>query len=135
MSSRNFPCLNGRIAVNPLERAGYMIYEEGADKLMISQIRIGGESEIANSQLFLENARSPKIVFDGSRYWVSYINARQDVVVGYLNTDGTLVSMALEGTQPMGEAYELAVINGGVWVFAVDGAGAGAQRLCLKPVR
>jgi hypothetical protein len=102
---------------------------------MISQIRIGGESEIANTQLFLENARSPKIVFDGSRYWVSYINARQDVVVGYLATDGSLVSMALEGTQPMGEGYELAVINGGVWVFAVDGAGAGAQRLCLKPVR
>lgn len=134
-SQRNWACLNGRIAMNTPERTGYMIYEEGADKLMISQIRVGGESEIANTRLFLEHARSPKIVFDGARYWVSYINDRQDVVVGYLNEQGSLVGMALEGTQPMAEAYELAVIQGAVWVFSIDGAGAGAQRLCLKPVR
>lgn len=134
-SNRNFPCLNGRLAVNVLDRSGYMVYEEGADKLMLSQIRVGGESEIANSNLLLEGGHAPKIVFDGSRYWVSYIDARGDVVVGYLREDGTLRSMALEGTQPMAEGYELALINGGVWVFAVDGAGANAQRLCLKPVR
>jgi len=134
-SSRNFACAGARIAVNPLERGGYMVYEEGADKIMLAQIKVGGESEIANTRMFLENAWSPKIVFDGSRYWISYLNARQDVVVGYLGADGSLVSMALEGTQPMGEGYELAVLSGGVWVFAVDGAGANAQRLCLKPVR
>ncbi|MDQ3341159.1 MAG: hypothetical protein M4D80_38895 [Myxococcota bacterium] len=135
-STRSFPCLNGRIAINANERAGYMLYEEGADKLMISQIRVGGESEIANTRLFLENARAPKIVFDGTHYWISYINLRQDVVVGTLDTkQGTLVSMALEGTQPMTDGYELAIVNGAVWVFSVDGAGANASRLCLKPVR
>jgi hypothetical protein len=135
-SSRNFPCLNGRVAVNANDLTGYMLYEEGADKLMISQIRIGAESEIANTRLFLENARAPKIVFDGTNFWVSYINARQDVVVGTLDTKtGTLVSMALEGTQPMTDGYELAVISGAVWVFSVDGAGANASRLCLKPIR
>jgi hypothetical protein len=102
---------------------------------MIAEIRVGGESEIANTRLLVDFARAPKIVYDGSRYWVSYINVRQDVVVGYIGGDGTLVSMALEGTQPYGDGYELAVVNSGVWVFAVDGAGAGAQRLCLKPVR
>ena len=112
-----------------------MLYEE-AGNVMISDIRIGGESEIANTQLFLDKARAPKIVFDGTRYWVSYINERDDVVVGTLDTaTGTLVSMALEGTQPMTEAYDLAVVSGAVWVFAVDGTGANAQRLCLKPVR
>jgi hypothetical protein len=134
-STRNFACAGARVAMNQLEREGLMVYSEGVDKIMISEIKIGGESEISNRRLFLENAWSPKIVFDGSRYWMSYINARQDVVVGYINEEGSLVSMALEGTQPMGDGYELAVIDGLVWVFAVDGAGANAQRLCLKPIR
>jgi hypothetical protein len=135
-SSRSWPCLGGRVAINAAALSGYMVYEEGADKIMISQIRIGGESELANTRLFLESARAPKIVFDGTHYWISYINSRQDVVVGILDVkDGTLVSMALEGTQPMTDGYELAVVNGAVWVFAVDGAGANASRLCLKPIR
>jgi len=134
-SVRNFPCVDSRIAVDPDTREGFMVYPEGDGKIMISQIRVGGESEIANTRLFLEHATSPKIVFDGSRFWISYIDARQDVIVGYLDDDGILVSTALEGTQPMGDGYELALINGAVWVFAVDGAGANAQRMCLKPVR
>ena len=134
-STRNFPCIAGRIAMNVPERMGYMVYEEGADKLSISQIVIGGHSEIANQRLLVEGGRAPKIVFDGSRYWVSYINMRNDVVVGYIGPDGSLVSMALEGTQPFAEGYELALVNGGLWLFSVDGAGVNAQRLCLKPVR
>ncbi len=132
-STRNYPCMNARLAMSSADRAGYMVYEEGDNKVMISQIVVGGESELANTRLLVDQAHSPKIVFDGVHYWISYINARNDVVVGYLD-HGNLVSMALEGTQPMGEGYELALVNGGVWVFAVDGAGAGAQRLCLKTV-
>jgi hypothetical protein len=134
-SARPYPCLAGRIAMNSEMRSGLMVFEDGADKVMISEIRVGGESEIANQRLLVEGARAPKIVVDGIRYWVSYINVRQDVVVGYIGSEGTGVSMALEGTQPMGDGYELAVLNGGLWVFAVDGAGVGAQRLCLKGVR
>lgn len=134
-STRNFPCLNSHIAVSGSTRRGYMVYEEGADKVMISEIRIGGESEIANTRLLVDGARAPKIVYDGVRFWVSYINARQDVVIGYMDTQNNLVSMALEGTQPFGDGYELAFVSGAVWVFSVDGAGAGAHRLCLRPVR
>ncbi|MBA3398104.1 MAG: hypothetical protein H0T89_36095 [Deltaproteobacteria bacterium] len=132
-SNRNFACRNNRIAVDPAARAGYMVFERDG-VVMISDIRVGAESELANQRVLVSFASSPRIVFDGSRYWVSYINAREDVVVGYLQADGSLASMALEGTQPLAEGHELALVNNGVWVFAVDGAGVGAQRVCLKPI-
>jgi hypothetical protein len=134
-SSQPSPCLNARVATSNAERRGFMVYEEGADKIMIAEIHVGTGNELAPAQLLVQPARAPKIVFDGSRFWVSYINARQDVVVGYVGKDNTLVSMALEGTQPLADGYELAVLGGFPWVFAVDGAGANAQRLCLKAVR
>ena len=132
-STRAFPCENGRVAMSNADRAGFMVYENG-DSVMIATLKVGGESEIANTRQLVDFGKAPKIIYDGSRFWVTYLNARNDVVVGYLDTAGNLVSMALEGTQPLGEGYELALVNGGLWLFTVDGAGAGAQRLCLKPI-
>jgi hypothetical protein len=135
-ASRNFPCVNGRVAIDAASLAGYMIYEGDDDKLMISEITIGGESEISNTRVFLEGGRAPRIVFDGTQYWVSYLDQRDDVVVGTLDIkSGTLVSMAIEGTQPMSDAYELGLVGGATWVFSVDNAGANALRICLKAVR
>ncbi len=133
-SQRNFACIGARIAASGPDREGYLVYEDG-DRVMISQLRVGGESEIANQRELVPNARSPRIVYDGARYWVSYIDVHDDVIVGYLEADGSLASMALNGTQPQSEAYELAIVNNGLWVFAVDGGGVGAQRICLRAVR
>ncbi len=133
-SQRNFACVGARIAASGPDREGYLVYEDGA-RVMISQLRVGGESEIANQRELVPNARSPRIVYDGARYWVSYIDVHDDVIIGYLEADGSLASMALNGTQPQTEAYELAVVNNGLWVFAVDGGGVGAQRICLRAVR
>jgi hypothetical protein len=132
-SARNFACVGARLAIDTAKRTGLMVYATG-DDVMISDIRIGGESELANTRRLVEKGSAPKIVFDGERYWVSYINARNDVVVGYLDTKGSLVSMAVEGTRPTANAYELSVIDGELWMYAVDEAGLGAQRFCLKPV-
>jgi hypothetical protein len=132
-STRAYPCFNGRVAMSNTARSGFLVYEEG-DHIMIGTIKVGGESELANTRQLVDIGHAPKIIFDGSRFWVSYLNARNDVVVGYLDGAGSLVGMALEGTQPIGEGYELALVNGGLWLFAVDGAGAGAQRLCLKAI-
>ncbi|HLL24025.1 MAG TPA: hypothetical protein VK427_17955, partial [Kofleriaceae bacterium] len=130
-SARPWACEHARIAVDSLARRGYMVFEAG-EKVMISEIVVDGESELANVRVLLDGARAPKIVFDGERYWISYLNVRDDVVVGYLGAGGTLVSMALEGTQPMPRGYELAILDGSPWVFAVDGNGANAQQICLK---
>jgi hypothetical protein len=132
-SSRDFACVGARLAVDPAKRAGFMVYATG-DDVMISDLRIGGESELANTRRLVEKGSAPKIVFDGERFWVSYVNTRNDVVIGYLDKQGSLVSMAVEGTRPKADAYDLSIIDGEVWMYAVDEAGLGAQRFCLKPV-
>jgi hypothetical protein len=134
-SARDFPCVDGRFAVDANAQTGYLVFDDGANNVEIAPIVIGLGRELRDPQRLAEYARAPKIAFDGTRYWVAYTNARQDVVVGYLGSNGALVSMALEGTQPMPEAYELVVVNGVAWLFTADGAGVGAQRLCLKAVR
>lgn len=134
-SKRDFPCVNNRVALDAVAQTGYMVFDNDSGNVSIAPIKISVGRELGEARHLTDFASAPKIVFDGTRYWISYINARQDIVVGYLGANGTLVSMALEGTQPFADGYELAVVGGGVWLFAADGAGIGAQRLCLKPVR
>lgn len=132
-SQRDFACVGARLAMDPAKRVGFMVYATG-DDVMISDVRIGGESELANTRRLVPQGSAPKIVFDGERFWVSYINARHDVVIGYLDRQGALVSMAVEGTRPTADAYDIAVIDGELWMYAVDDAGLAAQRFCLTPV-
>ena len=71
-------------------------------------------------------------MYDGQRYWVSYINTHGDITLGYIESDGSLMSMALEGVHPMAGAYDLAVIEGSVWVYAFDGDNTySANKMCL----
>lgn len=130
-SEQSFPCANARLATNYDARAGELVYEL-EDGIYLSNIRASSHNEIANQKLLVPNGKSPRIAFDGTRYWVSYVNLHGDIVVGYLDDDDTLNSMAVEGTRPLGGAYDLAVINGAVWVYAVDvEEGFNAHRMCL----
>jgi len=71
-------------------------------------------------------------VFDGSRYWVSYIDARGDVVVGYLDANNQLISMGIVGGKPAHDAYELVMVDDHPWIFTTDPTnGYMAHRLCL----
>jgi len=130
-SEQGFPCKSGRIAANYGARSGEMVYEAGED-IMLSNIRVSAHNEIANQIFLAPGGKSPRIAFDGERYWVSYINIHNDIVVGYLDDKNNLVSTAVEGTRPMQDAYELAFVNGGVWIYALDQeTGFQASRLCL----
>ena len=130
-STQPFACRNPRLATNFVGQAAELVWE-GGDNVMLSNIRASTHNEIANDRVLAPNGASPRIVFDGKRYWVSYLNSKGDVVVGYLNEDQTLVSLALEGTRPASGAYELAHIDGKTWVYAYDlETGFNATRLCL----
>lgn len=129
-SSRDFTCVGARLALDEANGRGYMVSADG-ENIMISDIRIGGESELAGQHLLVQRGSAPKIAFDGSRYWVSYTNTHGHAVVGYLH-DGALISVGID-VRPAAEAYDLSVKNGLVWLYAVDDTGrVGAHELCLR---
>ncbi len=129
-SEQSFPCTNARLAVDYGTRSGQLVYEDGAD-ILLSNIRASSHNEIANQLFLAPGAKAPRITFDGTRYWVSYTNLRNDVVVGYLDEKNNLVSTAIEGMRPMQDAYELAFVNGAVWVYGLDETGFNASKMCL----
>ncbi len=128
---RPFACRNNRIASNFEEKSGQMVFEDN-DSIRKSDILVGAHNDIANNNQLVPYGKAPRIVHDGRRYWVSYLNTHGDIVIGYLEEDGSLASMAIENVRPMDGAYDLAVIDGAVWVYAFDGENRySANKMCL----
>lgn len=131
-SQQSFACANPRVATNYDDRSGQLVFEQG-ESIMISDINVSATNELEKSNTLAPFGRAPRIVFDGTRYWISYLNVRGEIVVGYLDGKNTLVSMAVDGTQPFNDAYEIAIVNGGLWVYAVDAeTGFNAHKICLS---
>lgn len=130
-NTRPFACKNNRVAANFEEKSGQMVFEEGSG-IRRSDILVGAHNDIANNNQLVSVGKSPRVVHDGRRYWMSYINTHGDITLGYLEDDGSLASMAIEGIRPMDGAYDLAVIDGSVWVYAFDGDNRySANKMCL----
>jgi hypothetical protein len=71
-------------------------------------------------------------VFDGTNFWVSYLDARGDIVVGFLDANRQPITMALGAPRPERLGYELAMIDGSPWVISVDDGGYNAYRMCVE---
>ena len=122
-------CDHARIASNINNDDARIVFDgAGGLRLMhVSHMQIGGDSVMLRPL-----ASASRVVYDGLHYWVSYIDVRGQIVVGYLDAQSQLVSMAIEGPTPVGESYELSVIDGRVWVIAQDvQSGYTATQMCL----
>lgn len=128
-AAQSFSCLGARLAVDAPSRAGVLVYEEDGN-VMISDLRVGGERMLANKRLLAENAHTPKVTFDGDRFWISYLDVRADMVVGFLN-GSDFVSMSLEGLTATNGNHELGVVAGKPWVFDLGAEGIAARGLCV----
>ncbi len=129
-SYRDFGCADVRMAINPdsVRNHSMLVYEEDG-----SIYRTDLETDLTLKTRIAVHGSSPRVVFDGTYYWTSYLDFHGDVVVGFVDDNGTLHSRALEGTRPdHAEAYDLAVFSGGVWVVGVTDNGFGAQRICAR---
>ncbi|MDB4958021.1 MAG: hypothetical protein JWO36_5590 [Myxococcales bacterium] len=126
------PCQNPRIATNNTFDNSVLVYQTDAG-VQYQQIAHGVMDP--PTQTVRLGATSPRVLFDGQRYWISYIDARGDLVVGFLDEEtGHVVSMGLAGTSPKQGAYELAMVDGFPWAFSLDTSGYSAQRLCVNAV-
>ena len=104
----------------------------GAGGVQVGDLYMSGATAIASTHAIGHDSTSPRIAFDGQRYWMTYIDARGDVVVGYLTADNSsLISMALEDVSPQADAYELTIVDGQPMVFSADANGYAAHAICL----
>lgn len=129
-ASSSTACPDPRIAFDPQHGRGVVVFEDrdrggiGITPILLAQF--GGPSHLLRA-----GAKAPRVVFDGTNFWISHIDERGDIVVGFLDGNGDPVTMSLYGPKPDAAAYELAVVNGNPWVFALTSDGYAAYELCV----
>ncbi len=127
-SSQPSPCPSPRLA-NDGSTVSRLMFE-ASDGVHVANV--DGRQLAATSRLVVAGATSPRILFDGQRYWTSYLDQTGAIAVG-VDDGPLLMTTQVSGVTPAHDAYELALIQGSPWVFAVDSAGVSAHKLCLVP--
>jgi hypothetical protein len=126
----DYPCASPRLTTDLVHGTSSLVFEapDGVRLMHISHMQMGGASQLLRG----EGATSPRVMFDGTHVWVTYIDLRGDLVAGILTGDGNqLVSTAIFGTRPTRDAYDIAMFDGAPWVFALDANGYTAHRMCV----
>ena len=121
-------CVDQRIAVNPSTGAGVMVFEseEGVRMMHINGTQFGGDARVLR-----DSTSAPRTLFDGTNLWISYLDTRGDIIVGFLDANRNMVSMSLAGPKPDTYAYEFAMVDNNPWVFALGDDGYTAHRMCI----
>jgi hypothetical protein len=128
-SYQRVACPNPSLAVNDKTGDGLMVFEspQGVRAMLTHGQQFGGDAP-----LLRPDATSPRTLFDGTNFWVSYLDSRGDVIVGILDEDNHPVTMSLGGPHPYDSAYQLVMVEGAPWLFALDEAGYTGHRLCVE---
>jgi hypothetical protein len=123
------PCLEPKIAVNQTNGDGVMLFDsaEGVRLMTLHTTMMGGDARVIRP-----DASSPRTLFDGTNFWVSYLDARGDIVVGFLDANNAPVTLSLGAPKPDRLAYELVNIEGSPWIFSIDSTGYSAYRMCVE---
>jgi hypothetical protein len=121
-------CPNPSLAFNNLTGDGLMLFEspQGVRAMYTHGLQFGGDATLVRP-----DTTAPRALFDGKNFWVSFLDARGDVIVGILDDNRNLVTMSLGGPHPYDSAYQLVMVEGMPWVFALDDAGYTGHRLCV----
>ena len=121
-------CDSPRLAVDRNTGDGVMVFDSADGVRMMD---IAGTQLGVQSRLVRPDTRSPRALFDGANHWVSYLDARGDIIVGFLDADRKPVTMSLAHPKPEVGAYEMVLVDGSPWVFALGAEGYTAHRMCV----
>jgi len=126
-------CTSPHLAVDGATQVGQLVFQS-SDGIRI--LRTKHTSFDGVSQLIGRDGTAPRVLWDGQRFWISYIDPRGDIVVGDLDggDTGHFTSTAVFGPRPGASAYDLVMIDGQVWAVSFDATGYTAHRICLEPV-
>ncbi len=129
---RAFGCEGSRLAIEQKLGQGHLVFEQDG-AIMISNVWTGHSVELSMPSMLVDAGFAPRIVWDGMRYWVSYLDPHGYPVVGFLEEDGHLRTHGIPGLSPLDDAYELALVNDQVWLYSVDRLGLAGVHVCALP--
>jgi hypothetical protein len=118
LSSRPLACRDPHLATDIASNGAKLMFERDGDVYM-SDIESVSHDMLSDEHYIARDAHAPRIVFDGAHYWASYLDSRSDVVFGRIDGAGQLWTRAIAGLRPGGESYQLALVDGRPWLFAV----------------
>jgi hypothetical protein len=121
-------CADPRISVNQKTGEGVMVFDspDGVRLMSIQTSQFGGDA-----RLLRPGTSAARTLFDGTNFWISYLDERGDLLVGILDGNRQLITMSLAGPRPEAQAYELVMEDGNPWVFALSNEGYTAHRMCI----
>lgn len=127
----NRPCPSPRLSLNESTGDAVLLFDsaEGIRLMPIHITMFGGDAKVIRS-----DASSPRTLFDGQRFWVSYLDARGDVVVGFLDKDLHPRTLSLGAPKPERAAYEFVMIDGRPTIFSVEDTGYTAYSMCVDTI-
>lgn len=129
VDTRRFACTNARIAIDQKFLDGQIVFERDG-QIMRVPVSVDTSVRTGEPVLLAIEGYAPRIVRDETRYWVSYLDTRGFPVVGFLDENLQLQTIALDALRPMDEAMDLSVIDGQVWLHTVDRLGLVGAHVC-----
>ncbi len=133
---REFACQAGRMAIDPKFNTGKLVFESNGS-ILIAGVTVMGQGQsrvrLGDAQVIADQAYSPRISWDGERYWIAYLDPRGYPLVGFLEADGNLRKLGIQ-TLPMDQAFELTTVAGQVWLYQIDRLGLTGAHLCTEEV-
>ena len=125
---QSWACPFPRIAANVAASTGTLVYEGGDGVRMAS---FTSDSVDASSTLVAAGATSPRIAFDGTSYWIAYLDHAGAITVGYVDATGAFQATTTDLTAAH-DAFELTIAGGKVWVVSAGQTGVAARQICIQ---
>lgn len=121
-------CPSPRVSMNEKNGDAVMLFDslDGVRMMPIHLTMFGGDAPVLRGA-----ASAPRTVFDGERFWISYLDSRGDVIVGFLDKNHKPITVSLNAPRPERGGYELIMLDGSPTVFSVDDNGYTAYRMCV----
>jgi hypothetical protein len=122
-------CADPRISVNQKNGDAVLVFDssEGVQLMTVQPSQLSSEA-----RLLRPGTAAPRTLFDGTSFWISYLDPRGDILVGFLDGNGQLITMSLAGPKPEAGAYELVMVDGSPWIFSLGTEGYSAYRMCVE---
>jgi hypothetical protein len=122
------PCASPHLAVDPTTGEALVAYQTPAG-VMINRAPF---QRLGTPHLLRAAATEPQVMFDGTRFWVSYVDEGAKLTIGFFDDQAHFVSAAVPQMNPEHGNYRLQMLEGLAAIVSTDSDGYSVQSMCTR---